>query len=87
LIGFAGASVFFVSIFLFLLKAYRTTAEQRHKPILFSLGLSLFSFMLMSVTLEQMYESYFWVFLGYALAFAVKVSQSSLSTASASSNG
>lgn len=76
-VGFTGAMVFFLSIFIFIRKRYRSSTDQNDRTMLFALGISLFSFMLMSATLEQMFESHFWVFLGYTLSFAQKLSDTS----------
>jgi O-antigen ligase len=69
LLGFIPTIVFFIYIFSYLFKSNKKFLLQRNKTLLFSIIISLFSFIVMSLTLDQFYEPHFWVFLGMGIAY------------------
>jgi O-antigen ligase len=73
IIGIFGAAVFIIALFSYLLRVYRSVQDRSQKTILFSLMTSIIAFLIMSVTLEQLNESHFWVFAGTAVAYAALI--------------
>jgi O-antigen ligase len=71
-VGFIPSLFFALVVRRFLFKAYRKIPDERHRIMMGSVILSLFSFFLMSLTLDAMFEPHFWVMLGIAVASASK---------------
>lgn len=69
-VGFIPSLFFVLAVTRYLFKAYRKIADERHRIMMGSVMLSLFSFFLMSLTFDGMFEPHFWVMLGIAVALA-----------------
>jgi O-antigen ligase len=70
IVGFIPSLFFALAVTRYVLKAYRKRPDERHRIMMGSIMLSLFSFLLMSLTLDAMFEPHFWVILGIAIALA-----------------
>ncbi len=70
IVGFVPSLFFALAVTRYLLRAYRKISDERHRIVMGSVMLSLFSFFLMSLTFDGMFEPHFWVLLGIAVALA-----------------
>jgi O-antigen ligase len=69
LLGFIPTFIIFLSVFSYLIRSKNKMISQKNKTILFSIIISLLSFIVMSLTLDQFYEPHFWIFLGMGIAY------------------
>lgn len=78
IVGFIPSLLFIILLFRYLGKAYQRIPARREKVLIASATMSLLGFLLMSLTLDMMFEPHFWVILGLTLAFAAKYSEREL---------
>ena len=69
IIGFSAFVVFLVSLLRTILQGIRLTRRTPFEVTFLSVAFSLGTFLLMSATLDQMFEPHFWVMVGIALAY------------------
>jgi O-antigen ligase len=69
IIGFSALVVFLVSLLRTVLHGIRLTRRTPFEVMFLSVAFSLGTFLLMSATLDQMFEPHFWVMVGIALAY------------------
>jgi len=77
IIGFVFAMLFYGWLLWDILKTAREINSFRWRILLFSTFMSILSFLLMSITLDQIYEAHFWVFAGIGPALAQMVRKGS----------
>jgi len=77
IIGFIFAMLFYGWLLWDILKTAREINSFRWRILLFSTFMSILSFLLMSITLDQIYEAHFWVFAGIGPALAQMVRKGS----------
>lgn len=73
IIGFVFAMLFYGWLLWDIFKTAMRTNDTRWRMLLFSVFMTILSFLLMSVTLDQIYEAHFWVFAGIGPALAQMV--------------
>lgn len=70
LVGLGGTLAFFYILFRFLIRSFRVAHDERQKMILVSFIIAFTGYLLMSLTLDQLAESHFWVMIGLGTAMA-----------------
>jgi O-antigen ligase len=68
-IGFIASLLFIFSLFYNLIRPLTLMTDRNHKVILLSLLVSLASFLIMSLSLDLLFEPHFWITSGIALAY------------------
>jgi O-antigen ligase len=69
-IGFIPAVTFVVVLLISLWNAMKRCTNEDEQLLAFSLLMAIVSFLVMSMTLDQMFEPHFWIMAGFALALA-----------------
>jgi O-antigen ligase len=68
-IGFAASLFFIFSLFYNLIRPLILMADHSQKVILISILVSIISFLIMSLSLDLLFEPHFWIISGIALAY------------------
>jgi len=69
IVGFLASLIFFLSLVRFLWKGLMAASQKEEKTILFALFVSIGSFLVMSATLDQLFEPHFWIILAIGLVY------------------
>jgi O-antigen ligase len=67
-IGFLTAILYYGALMRALWKSYRAQTATHRRHMMFGLSIGIFSYFLMSATLDQLYEAHFWIMSGFAVA-------------------
>jgi hypothetical protein len=70
IVGFLPSVAFVVAILAYLVRAYRKVPHRRERILVASVFFSITSFLLMSLSLDMIFEPHYWVILGVGLALA-----------------